>query len=140
VGAQRFCDAARELTLPVAHKPGMKQNTWRAALSIAGLALAVLGTAPTAAATPVAVVHIKNFAFAPATLTIVAGQIVRFVNDDQDAHTVTSTTKTFNSGGLDTGDAWTYVFSKPGTFAYFCAMHPYMHGSIVVRAEKDGTK
>jgi plastocyanin len=83
-----------------------------------------------------ATVHIRNFAYSHATVTVVAGQRVRFVNDDQDAHTVTSTTKAFDSGGLDTGDAWTYVFAKPGRYAYFCALHPYMRGMVVVARKR----
>jgi plastocyanin len=82
----------------------------------------------------VATVHIRNFAFSPARLRIATGQSVRFVNDDQDAHTVTATSKAFNSGGLDTGDTWTHVFTKAGTYTYICVLHPYMHGSIVVVA------
>jgi len=94
-------------------------------------ALPVL-TAAAAPATPAAVVHIKNFAFVPATVTVPAGATVRFVNDDGEAHTVTSDAKTFDSGGLDSGDAWSYRFATPGSYPYFCAVHPYMHGTVVV--------
>ena len=80
----------------------------------------------------VATVHIKNFAFSPARLRIATGQSVRFVNDDQDAHTVTAGNGAFSSGGLDTGDTWTQTFTKAGTYAYICALHPYMHGTIIV--------
>ncbi len=83
-----------------------------------------------------ATVHIHNFAFSPARVTISAGQRVRFVNDDGDAHTVSSSTHTFDSGGLDTGDHWTHAFAKAGRYAYFCALHPYMHGTIVVVARR----
>jgi len=86
----------------------------------------------------VATVHIKDFAFSPARTTVAVGARVRFVNDDQDAHTVSSTTRSFDSGGLDTGDAWTHAFAKPGTYTYVCALHPYMHGTIVV--VRAGTK
>jgi|SRR6185312_5763567 len=77
-------------------------------------------------------VHIKNFAFGPAKLTVPAGTVVRFVNDDGEAHTVTAEDRSFDSGGLDTANAWAYRFAKPGRFAYFCALHPYMKGTIVV--------
>ncbi|HET7814537.1 MAG TPA: cupredoxin family copper-binding protein [Candidatus Baltobacteraceae bacterium] len=82
-----------------------------------------------------AVVTIANFAFAPATLTVRAGTTVRFVNNDSEAHTVTAKNG-FNSGGLDTGDSWSHRFDRPGTYRYFCALHPYMKGTIVVRAAK----
>jgi plastocyanin len=96
-------------------------------------AIVALGAGASApAAVPATTVHIANFAFVPAKLAVPAGTTVRFVNDDTEAHTVTAKDRTFDSGGLDTGDAWTYRFAAAGTFAYFCAMHPYMHGTIVV--------
>ena len=91
------------------------------------------GEASTADAT--ATVRIKNFAFVPAKLTVPAGTVVRFVNDDGEAHTVTAVNRSFDSTGLDGGDAWAYRFAKPGTFDYFCALHPYMKGAVVVVAE-----
>ncbi|MGZ3497994.1 MAG: cupredoxin domain-containing protein [Vulcanimicrobiaceae bacterium] len=77
-------------------------------------------------------VHIKDFKFSPATLHVDSGDTVVFVNDDTESHTATSTARTFDSGGLDTGDRWTVKFSKPGTYSYICALHPYMKGQIVV--------
>lgn len=84
----------------------------------------------------VLIVHIHNFAFAPATLHVPAGTQVRFVNDDSDAHTVTSTQRLFDSKGLDTNDGWTFTFSRPGRYTYFCALHPYMKGTVVVEKAK----
>lgn len=88
------------------------------------------GEAATSEAT--ATVHIKNFAFAPPKLTVPAGTVVRFVNDDGEAHTITAENRSFDSTGIDGGDAWAYRFAKPGTFDYFCALHPYMKGAVVV--------
>jgi len=99
----------------------------------AALLGATLGA--TSAPAPTATVHIRGFAYVPATLHVVVGASVRFVNDDGEAHTVTSSDRVFDSGGLDTGDAWTHVFSKAGTYSYFCALHPYMKGSVVVVKE-----
>jgi len=101
------------------------------------LALAALLAATGAAAPPppaVTTVHLRDFAYAPRDLTVSAGSTVRFVNDDGEAHTVTAADHSFDSAGLDTGDAWTHRFATPGTYRYFCALHPYMHGTIVVRA------
>ena len=92
----------------------------------------VAGPAPAAPAVSAVTVHIKDFAFVPASVTVAAGTTVRFVNDDQEAHTVTATDKSFDSAGLDSGDVWVHRFSSPGTFAYFCAVHPTMRGTIVV--------
>lgn len=83
-------------------------------------------------------VHIKNFAYDPATVRIAPGDTVRFVNDDQEAHTVTASDRSFDSGGLDTGDGWTATFKKPGRFTYFCALHPWMKATIIVTAPEGG--
>lgn len=96
-------------------------------------ALALTAGPPAHGGAPTTTVHIKNFAYNPASLTVSTGTSVRFVNDDPEAHTVTAVDKSFDSAGLDTGDAWTYRFATPGKFAYFCQLHPYMHGTIVVR-------
>jgi len=91
--------------------------------------LAVLLAAAPSTPAPVA---ISNFQFRPATLKIVAGQTVRFVNRDGEAHTVTATDRSFDSGGLDSGDSWTHRFTRPGRYAYICALHPFMRGTIIV--------
>ena len=98
--------------------------------------VAALLVPPAAGAAPPiapAVVHIRNFAFVPATLSIVAGQTVRFINDDGEAHTVTARDASFDSGGFDTHDAWQHTFSAAGTYAYVCQLHPMMTATIVVR-------
>jgi len=87
-----------------------------------------------ASAKPAAVVHVKDFSFKPPKVTVHVGDTVLFVNDDGDAHTVTADDKSFDSGGLDTGDTWTRTFTKPGTYTYFCALHPYMKGEVIVLA------
>jgi plastocyanin len=92
-----------------------------------------LAAGPSSPAPATATVHIKDFAYIPATLTVSNGAMVHFVNDDSEAHTVTAVNNAFDSGGLDTGDVWDHRFATPGTFAYFCRLHPFMHGTIVVR-------
>lgn len=82
-----------------------------------------------------AVVHIADFAYKPPTVTIHTGQTVLFVNDDGDAHTVTATDKSFDSGGLDTKDQWRHTFAKPGKYEYFCALHPTMKAVVVVTGD-----
>ena len=79
------------------------------------------------------VVHLKNYAFVPATLTVPVGALVEFQNDDSVAHTVTATGKeAFDSGNLDGGAKFKHTFSKAGRFDYVCAYHPNMKGTIVV--------
>jgi plastocyanin len=94
--------------------------------------------AEAARAAPQAVVNqvaIDNFAFRPATLTIAVGTKVTWVNRDDVPHTATSTKKPrlFDSGTLDTDERFTHVFTAPGTYEYFCALHPHMTGKIVVK-------
>jgi plastocyanin len=78
------------------------------------------------------VVVLSDFKYQPATLTIHAGDTVRFENRDQEAHTVTATGGSFDSAGVDTGGAWTHRFTKAGRYTYFCQLHPFMKGTIVV--------
>ena len=80
-----------------------------------------------------AVVHIRNFAFVPKTVTLAVGSTLTIVNDDSEAHTATALDKSFDSAGLDTNDSWSHVFSTPGTHPYVCDLHPYMKGVIIVR-------
>ena len=84
----------------------------------------------------VATVVIQNDAFSPVKLTVTAGQTVTFTNRDDDAHTVTATDGSFDSKGLDTNGTWQHTFDKPGVYTYFCELHPFMKGTIVVKAAK----
>jgi plastocyanin len=99
-------------------------------------AAALLAGSPAAFAAPpaAATVHIKNFAFVPATVTVAPGTTVTFVNDDQEPHTVTATNHSFDSEGLDTNQTRKHTFATAGAYAYFCEMHPYMHGTVTVKA------
>jgi amicyanin len=80
-------------------------------------------------------VKIDNFSFSPPTLTVVAGTIVTWTNHDDIPHTVVSTDdpKAFKSKVLDTDEKFSFTFSKPGTYAYFCSIHPKMTGKVVVQ-------
>ncbi len=79
-------------------------------------------------------IGIRNFAFAPATLSVPAGTRVVWTNQDEEPHVVTSAGSLFaSSKGLDTGDSYAVTFSKPGTYAYYCSIHPMMVGTIIVR-------
>lgn len=93
-------------------------------------------TLPDASATPDAgaqQVSIDNFTFAPAQLTIAAGTTVAWTNHDDIPHTVTSTNKRFSSAALDTDDRFAYRFTTPGTYDYYCTLHPKMTGTIRVQ-------
>jgi len=68
-----------------------------------------------------------------------AGTTVTWTNRDDDAHTVTSVANTFRSPGLDTGETFSYTFTRAGTFEYFCTLHPLMTGKVVVTPERSGS-
>jgi plastocyanin len=78
---------------------------------------------------------IDNFTFNPQQITVKAGDTVLWTNGDDIPHTVTSTTMTFRSKALDTGDKFSFTFATPGSYAYFCSLHPHMTGTIVVEAK-----
>ena len=76
---------------------------------------------------------IQNFAFQPASLTVKVGTKVTWVNRDDDPHTATANDKKFSSKTLDTGDQFSMEFSQPGTYKYYCALHPRMTGEVIVK-------
>jgi len=67
-----------------------------------------------------------------------AGTTVTWVNRDDIPHTVTSTTLAFRSKALDTNDKFSFTFTTPGSYKYFCSLHPHMTGTIVVEAAAGG--
>ena len=77
-------------------------------------------------------VTIKDDSFHPATLTIPAGTAVTFTNTDDDPHTVSAVSTLFDSHGLAQDDTFRYVFRKPGRYEYYCKLHPFMRGVIIV--------
>lgn len=112
-----------------------------AVAAVAALAIghhaAVAADSTTAAATPTAtpaVVTIKDFAFNPSTLSIPVGGQVTFKNLDTASHTASDANGAFDSGNLDTGQSWTYTFTKAGSYKIICKYHPSMKGMIIVGA------
>jgi plastocyanin len=95
----------------------------------AGLACAV---APLAAQTAGPAVAIDNFVFGPQRLTVKAGTTVTWTNRDDIPHTVASKTRAFKSKVMDTDESFSFTFSTPGEYEYFCSLHPHMTGTIVV--------
>src|SRR5574340_1001381 len=109
-------------------------------LILAAVTSTVLVTAAADAPTPagtavISRVSISNFSFQPAVLTVKAGTRVTWANHDSTPHTVTSSDKRFSSsGGLDTNDQYSVLFDEPGTYEYFCSLHPMMTGKVIVRS------
>jgi amicyanin len=79
-------------------------------------------------------VSIEHYAFAPGTLEVHVGDTVTWTNKDSAPHTVTGTSgpEKLDSPTLEKGDTWSFTFTKPGTYEYYCAIHPDMVGKIVV--------
>ena len=80
-------------------------------------------------------ISIDNFTFSPAELDVAVGTNVTWTNNDDIPHLVADADnpKTSKSPPLDTGDSYSHVFDKPGTYHYFCALHPHMQGTVVVK-------
>jgi len=78
-------------------------------------------------------ITIDNFVFSPATLTVATGTTVTWTNQDDMVHTVTAESRLFASKGLETGDTYSYTFTTAGTYAYYCALHPKMTATIIVK-------
>jgi plastocyanin len=104
------------------------------ALLAAGLpSLGAAGSAVVDAAAKVVTIKIDNFAFAPPDLTIAAGTTVTWKNEDGEVHRVQDDHNGFSSAALDTDDSFSHTFATPGVYHYFCSIHPYMVGKIVVK-------
>jgi plastocyanin len=99
---------------------------------LAGGVLLASAQAPAAKAVAVS---IDNFTFNPPTLTVKAGTTVTWTNKDDIPHGIAATGNAFKrSNALDTDDSYSFTFTTPGSFQYFCYIHPHMTGTIVVEA------
>ena len=108
----------------------------RAIIALAALlaGLALLGSAQAADYE----IHIDNFAFDPDEVTIVAGDSVTWVNDDDSAHAVEADEDEFDSGNLDNGESFSFIFETAGNYSYDCDYHSSMTGMVnVERAEEE---
>jgi plastocyanin len=84
---------------------------------------------------PASTISISNFTFDPPKLTVKAGTTVTWTNKDDIPHGIAWTNDTFTrSKALDTDDSTSTTFTTPGTYQYFCYIHPHMVGTIVVEA------
>lgn len=108
----------------------LKSLPFLAALVLAASPHAVL---PTNAAPPrTATVEIRGMQYVQKALTVIQGTTVTWINKDEMPHTVTDRGRAFGSAALDTGDSFSYTFTKPGEFTYFCALHPFMIAKVIV--------
>jgi plastocyanin len=119
-------------------------DTIRSALVAAALGAAIAtvlaavvlpGWAQNASQASADAVSIGNFTFGPQTLTVKAGTTVTWTNKDDIPHGIASDNNAFaKSKALDTDDSYSFTFTTPGTYKYFCYVHPHMTGTIVIQA------
>lgn len=102
-----------------------------ARLALAVTIAAMMAGAPARAADTA--VKISNFTFNPPQLTVKAGTTVTWTNEDDIPHTIVSP-PAIRSKALDSDDKFSFTFTTPGTYKYFCGLHPHMTGTIVVEA------
>jgi plastocyanin len=82
---------------------------------------------------------ISDFKFTPGTITVHVGDTVTWTNNGPTDHTATANDGSFNTGTLKKGQSASHTFTKTGTFAYICSIHPFMKGTIVVDASTSST-
>jgi len=113
-------------------RPG--RSHWRGSLLVAVVLLSAGGFLRTVNAQEAAI-SIDNFTFKPAEITVWAGTRVTWTNRDDIPHLVVDAKDpgAMKSPPLDTGDKFAFLFAKPGTYPYFCALHPHMQGTVVVK-------
>jgi len=99
---------------------------------IACMAIAALLLSRLALAGSDSLVKIDNFSFGPDTITVPVGTTLTWQNGDDIPHTVVAEDKSFRSKALDSDEHFSVVFSKPGEFVYFCGLHPFMKGKVIV--------
>ena len=121
-------------------EPMMRKRVYMAGVAVVLVAATVLlarstGVSANAQQQAAATTDVKidNFSFGPGTLTVAAGTTVTWTNRDDIPHNVVSTDGVFKSKVVDMDEKFSYTFAKPGTFPYFCSIHPKMTGKVVVQ-------
>jgi len=72
--------------------------------------------------------------YVPDPIRVRVGQAIIWTNQDSDPHDVTADDGTFYSGPMGAGGSFRWTPTRPGTYRYFCTIHPEMHGEIIVHA------
>jgi plastocyanin len=112
----------------------IERNIW-VTIALAAAVLAPAAIFPTAFVEAAETeVNIDQFTFYPQRITVKAGTTVTWTNEDDVPHTVASSIKFFKSKALDTANKFSFTFTTPGTYDYFCSLHPHMTGAVVVEA------
>lgn len=78
-------------------------------------------------------IRIDNFTFNPPEIIVSAGTTITWTNGDDIPHTVMAVNKAFRSKVMDSEQTFSFSFSAPGTYEYFCSLHPHMTGKVIVK-------
>ena len=97
---------------------------------VTGFGISCTSQAPPSSET--ADVNIEDLAFNPAEINVPVGSTVTWFNKDSVIHTVTAREGTFDSGNLSRNETFSHTFEERGTFEYYCTIHPYIEGRVVV--------
>jgi len=77
--------------------------------------------------------RITGLAYVPSRIEIAAGTTVRWTNNDPLVHTVTATDGSFTSPQFGLDATYRHTFTAPGTYTYYCTLHPNMKATVVVK-------
>jgi len=82
--------------------------------------------------------EITDSCYTPSKITIKQGSPITWINEDSAFHSVTSgfyddPNELFDSGYLDPQESFTFSFEDVGTYNYFCMLHPWMKGQVIVQ-------
>lgn len=128
----KICTMIRLITQTITRRKVAMLRALLLALCVA--AGGVLAATPVSHADDAAAyaITIKDFAFTPRDLTIRVGSKVTWTNKDEEPHKIAEANSAFASQPLDTDGDFSYEFDTPGTYEYFCTLHPRMTGKIIV--------
>jgi len=101
-------------------------------LGLAQLSLAVVLLATSPRAGGQAQVRIDNFSFGPSALSVASGTTVVWENGDDIPHTIVAADASFRSAAIDSEETYSFTFPAAGDYVYFCGLHPFMTGKIIV--------
>ena len=133
VNATRCRRRRRLAIIVIGLSANMSKTKSLMSIAVAGVAaFLVLAATPVWAADATAV-KIGNFTFGPQEVRVKAGTTVTWTNEDDMPHTVVSPNN-FRSKVLDSDGTFSFTFTTPSAFKYFCSLHPHMTGTIVVEA------
>lgn len=124
-----------EFTIPVTLSRFFHPDAMPAAAASTGAGSAAAASAPVAKDTSPRTVNarITGLAFVPSRIEIEAGSTVHWTNKDPLVHTVTATDGSFTSPQFGLDGTWEHTFTKPGTYDIYCALHPNMKATVVVK-------